>query len=892
VDRVAERQAIEGLLRARGARVAIYGLPGMGKTAIAAKIAAGARDSLELDKVLWADFGQEADTVAVLRSWCQELDADVSAANGTPDEQLEYLRERLSDAVAGKYVLFVLDDAGSSEDDLDAASACLLDDENCRYLLTTISGPSADHLKSWYGFTPFHLIELEPAEAGKVLERYAGGKVSLEALGEAERERLLWLANGLPLGLMVLGRFLDNGLGKGGKLQTLLRKLDRAEALVQDKLGTRLQAGRGERGSIDTILMARWVDLSAEQKEALQTAAVFREKPHEFEEMAWAGILAARRAAPEGAEDLAQELGAMLVKSEVEAELEGETEEPADQETADDDDPGPATEALDWLEPLRGALMETGLLEQPLVGEPSFTIHSLIGAFLRTTPDLGTSEPGRPSEFERLHGLAARYYRGWLAGYQEDHAGASPFLAAYRFQNRRWQSAMLDLCYHLREAGNEDEAVLTLTTLFFDEFWWWGELVPYPLCDELLRMWQLARLGKEATSSLRELRRFKNAYPVIDLDLVPPDDPLALPTGHQDDTEAASFLKVRDALQSIRSQVLDVGGVDDTANERDRVRLRMLTAIYLGEANSVTGQFEQAAGDYDEALKVLSQLGQEREDDAWTIPYVYRELAELHVRAGDYAKALDACDNGVRAQVDNGGALEKDLDDSDVDHEVLGWLWLAAGDAHWGAKRLAAAWRSYAWACFHACTVQLWPKREVLYKRQGAAPVAHAEFGVDDYIATYYKLSLATMLERIGELWAEQRRAEACEGVRIIRETLAGGPEKPGADPGGVGLLAGVAATRPDAAWADCREKAWQDTGLSGLALPLIPWERLVDAHGSADRDRVADQRKVAQDLAARLKDIWASSKWVLGEGPGQQVLPLAAVATGGLEPGLASAAE
>ena len=37
VDRVAERQDIEGRLRARGARVAIYGLPGMGKTAMAAE---------------------------------------------------------------------------------------------------------------------------------------------------------------------------------------------------------------------------------------------------------------------------------------------------------------------------------------------------------------------------------------------------------------------------------------------------------------------------------------------------------------------------------------------------------------------------------------------------------------------------------------------------------------------------------------------------------------------------------------------------------------------------------------------------------------------------------------------------------------------------------------
>jgi hypothetical protein len=617
--------------------------------------------------------------------------------------------------------------------------------------------------------------------------------------------------------------------------------------------------------------MARWVELSADEQQALQTAAAFLEKPHEFEEDAWAGVLAARRAAPEGAEDLAQQLGELLVKAEAdepddEADFEEEAEEPADPDTDDgDDDLALATEAREWLEPLREALMETGLLEQPTLGEPSFSLHSLIAAFLRITPGLGASESGRPSELERVHGLAARYYRGWLAGYQEDH-GASPFLSAYRLENQRWQGAMLDLCYHLREAGNEDEAVLTLTTLFLDEFWWWGELVPYQPCDELLRMWELARFGAEATKTLRVLHRFKDAYPVISLDLVPPDEPLVLPAGYQDDTEADNFRKVRDAVQRVRSRVLDVTGVDDSANERDRVRLRMLTAIYLGEANRVMHEFEQGVQAYDEALKLLAELGQEKDADDWNIPYVYAELADLHVRAGDFAQALDACDKGARAEVGDGTVLTEDLDHEDVNHEVLGWLWLAAGTRTGARSRLTAAWRSYAWACFHACVVQLWPKREVLYKRPGTAPVAHAEFGVDDYITTLYKVTSGRCWGASRELWTEQgtERRPVKASASFARPWPAARKSR------GKASSPSVAATRPDAVWADCRDTAWKDTGLFGLALPLIPWERLVDVNGVIDDDRVTDQRDVARDLAARLRDIWASSKWALSEGPGQ----------------------
>jgi hypothetical protein len=895
VDRATDREAIERLLRNRQRdRVAIYGLPGMGKTALAAKLARSVQANLQLDKVLWADLGQAADAVDVLRGWCQDLDAEVSAATGTPEEQLAYLRDRLSEAVSLQHVLFVLDDV--SEGYSQAARECLIDNENCRYLLTTISVVTAESFEDDGNFGAYHLREMSGTEAGEVLERYAGRKLSLEALRAADRERLLRLGDGLPLGLMVLGRFLRQGLSRGSTLSGLFRKLDSAEALVQEgKYGARLQAGRGgKRDSINTILTARWTDLPPDEKEALQTAAVFREKPHAFEEAAWACILEARRDSPEESEELAQRLGASLAKAGLEAKTQDDDEDDAEvaevdaenaEENAEADDLRRVTAAVERLEPLQEALMETGLIEQPVIGEPSFTMHSLIAAFLRTIPGLDASER------ERVHGLAARYYRGWLAGYQENQPVASPFMAAYRFENRQWLGATLDLCYHLREAGSEDEAVLPLTALFFDAFYWWGDQVPYPFCDELLRMWQLAHLGPKATECLGQLHELYARYPRIDLERVPPENQRALPNGYRDGTQAANFRAVRDAVRRIRLLVLG-GVVDDAMAKRDQVRLRMLTALYLGEANRVTGQFEQADRDYREAFDLLGQFGQDGDDsDDWIIPYVHWEVADLHVWAGNPAKALDECDRGAQAAVGDGEVLEEDLGKSDLDHEAIGKLWLVAGDAHWATGRLPAAWRSYAWACFHVCTAQFWPERVVLYQRPGAVPERKKEFGVDDYTVTSYKLSLATMLGRLGELWTAGRRAEACEGVRVIRETLAGGPDSPTADPDGRGRLDGVAELRPETAWEDCRDIAWQDTGLAGLALPLITWERLT-TDGVVDRDRVKDQRLIVKDLFARLKDIWASSKWALGDGPGQHGLPLVADAAGAVESDMTGIAE
>jgi NB-ARC domain-containing protein len=830
-----ERDLIEGLLQSGVVRVAAHGLPGVGKTALAAKVAERVRDGQVplaggLRGVLWGQFGPAPDAVSVLRRWCQDLGVAVPAVTGDPNEQAGQLRDLLRPALAGCSWLLVLDDAGASKADLAAAEQCVIDvdgsETSCQYLVTTISRRAALHFAVDID-NVVHVDQLDDEHAGKLLERYADRMITLAALSENDRMRLLQLGGGLPLSLMVLGRLLGDGLGDGDTLPQLLDRLYDAE------LQLRAEVARGgeDRPLIETILLARWNALPGEVQEALQAAAVFREKPHVFPEAAWAAVLAARRAAsPDVAETIGEEAAQRQGPAEASDSAAGLelTDEPA------------ARQACEEVPGIRRELIRIGLLEPGPVGQ-RFTLHYLITAFLRTSTGLD------PDRLKTLHFDAAGFYRGWLDGFQESRA-SSAFQGAFRFENWRWLDAMADLCYHLRETGDEDRALLLLTTLFFDVFGWAAWYVPDPACKELLRLWNLTQLGSEAAECLQQLHRFMAAYPVIDLERAPPGDPRALPADY-DKTGRGDFPAVEAAVTAIRKRFLDGPASQDPSAQADLQRLHMNTADFLGESYRYRGQLDQAASWYDEELTLTIELG---EDDEWAIPYVRAQAAQVQIARGDIEGALATCRQAAAEAA--GDLLAEDLDHEDLDHEALASIWRVAADGHWIAGRHAEAWRSHAWACFHACAAQLWPCYLVQHEGQ-----ARKEFGVSDYTVTFYKEQLARMLDRLGELWASQRREEARDGIRRIRATLRGEQDPGSQDPAGDGLDR-LAKVRPEAAWEECRRTAWEYTTLPD---PLVPWERLPD---DTDRD---DQRQEATGLAQELKAIWASSRWGLEQGPG-----------------------
>jgi hypothetical protein len=97
-------------------RVALHGLPGAGKSALALALAydesAQARFS---GGVLWAGLGPNADVESILSRWAAALGVDIAAAPSAI-KRAELLNSHLQSALGGKPFLLVLDDAWRWED--------------------------------------------------------------------------------------------------------------------------------------------------------------------------------------------------------------------------------------------------------------------------------------------------------------------------------------------------------------------------------------------------------------------------------------------------------------------------------------------------------------------------------------------------------------------------------------------------------------------------------------------------------------------------------------------------------------------------------------------------------------------------------------------------------
>jgi transcriptional regulator with XRE-family HTH domain len=270
----------------RGA-FALNGLPGVGKTALAAALVQD--PSLQehfRDGVLWAGLGQRSAPAEQLARWGRllGLPQETTAAGG-----LEQLARALRDAIGLRRMLLVIDDAWSLED----ALACKVGGPHCTYLLTTRC-PELAYLFARGNL--FTVGELTEEESLLLLQRY------LPELPAAETgclEELARAAGGLPLALTLMGRHLQlqQHSGQPRRLRSALERLrDPRERLLLEEARPPIESSPALPGNRPLSLLATIevseLRLSARARQALRVLALFPARPNSFSEEAALAVAA------------------------------------------------------------------------------------------------------------------------------------------------------------------------------------------------------------------------------------------------------------------------------------------------------------------------------------------------------------------------------------------------------------------------------------------------------------------------------------------------------------------------------------------------------------------------------------------------------------------------
>ncbi|NJM41086.1 MAG: hypothetical protein HC853_10060 [Anaerolineae bacterium] len=189
VGREGVLDALKQQLLAGGA-VAVQGLPGAGKTALAVALTHDAmlREHF-CDGVLWVGLGREPDTLALLGTW---LNALVEAPD--PTTHIREAARLVQAAIGTRRMLLVMDDAWASE----PALAFKLGGPNCAHLLTTrLPAVAID----FAGAHAIKLSELDAHASAQLLHHHA------PSLPPDALRQLTKAAGGLPLALTLMGRF-------------------------------------------------------------------------------------------------------------------------------------------------------------------------------------------------------------------------------------------------------------------------------------------------------------------------------------------------------------------------------------------------------------------------------------------------------------------------------------------------------------------------------------------------------------------------------------------------------------------------------------------------------------------------------------------------------------
>jgi tetratricopeptide (TPR) repeat protein len=269
------RDLVERRTRAR----ALWGLPGVGKTAIAVALAHDAEvRRVFADGVLWASLGRSPDVLAIFRRWSDRLDIRREELSSSPSAR--EMAGAISDVIGGRSMLLVVDGAWTAE----AALMFKIGGPDCVHLLTTRQAEAASQFAG-SNITDVRELDAEPALA--LLQHLAPDAIAQNRQRAGE---LVALLGGLPLGIKLLGRYLAK-VSHGNDPFRIGAAFDR---LIEDagaRLAIDAPAAPGDAGallpehatvSLAAVVAASDEALAPDSRQAFHRLAVFPPKPGSF----------------------------------------------------------------------------------------------------------------------------------------------------------------------------------------------------------------------------------------------------------------------------------------------------------------------------------------------------------------------------------------------------------------------------------------------------------------------------------------------------------------------------------------------------------------------------------------------------------------------------------